>query len=306
MKPITTFGEIERTLLERGECATVALAGSNDSYSLAALARARELGFVRMVLIGDRTHTLEALREAGVSAEGCEFIDCGNEEECARIAVKMVREGSADLPMKGLLQTSAYMHAILDKEHGLLPPGGLLSQSTLVEGEDGAGFFQVTDCAINIAPNVHQKADIIRNAVSLAHELGSKMPRVAVVSAVEKVNPKIPSTVDAVELKEAYLRNEFEGCVIDGPLALDNAVSEEAARHKRIPGAVAGHADILVMPDLCAGNIFTKSLTFYAHMVSAGCLLGTSSPVIATSRTDTPENKYNGILVALLHRRSRA
>lgn len=298
---IKTFAEIEETLIRQGKRAVVALAGSNDSYSIRALELARRKGLVKAILIGNKAETLAALAEAEVSPDNFELVACDDDDECARRAVAMVHEGTADMPMKGLLQTSSYMHAILNKEVGLLPKGGLLSQSTLVEKAGKTGFFQVTDCAINIAPGYEQKADIVRNAVCLAHSLGCECPRVAMVSAIEKVNPKIPSTVEAHDLRDAWKRGEFDGCVIDGPLALDNAISEEAAQHKGIDGEVAGHADILVMPDLCAGNILTKSLTFYAHMTSAGCLLGTTTPVIATSRTDTPENKYNGILVSLLH-----
>ena len=223
------------------------------------------------------------------------------QEENARRAVAMVHEGKADMPMKGLLQTSAYMHAVLDKHMGLLPQGGLLSQSTLVEWTKEGRMFQITDCAINIAPDVQQKKKIVENAVRFAHRLGCECPKVAVVSAVEVVNPKIPSTVEAAALKQACLNGELPGCIVGGPLGLDNAVSLQAARHKGVTDPAAGSADILVMPELCAGNIFTKSITFFAGLRSAGVLLGTTTPVIATSRTDTPENKYHGILMSLLN-----
>ena len=204
--------------------------------------------------------------------EAYELIPCETDEESAKRAVAMVHEGRADMPMKGLLQTSTYMHAILDKSMGLLPPGGLLSQSTLVEWPKEHRLFQITDCAINIAPNLDQKRKIVQNAVNFAHNLGCECPKVAMVSAVEILNPKIQSTVDAVALKQECEEGKIQNCVVGGPLGLDNAVSRAAAAHKGVKDPVAGQADILVMPDLCSGNIFTKSLTFFAGMRSAAAL----------------------------------
>ncbi|MDR2751484.1 MAG: hypothetical protein LBC41_12560, partial [Clostridiales bacterium] len=175
----------------------------------------------------------------------------------------------------------------------------LLSQATIVENPEENRLFFVTDCAINIAPNFAKKKLIIENAVGLASALGYENPKVAAISAIEIANPKIPSTMDAKALQEANERGDIRGCIIAGPLALDNAVSRESARHKDISGPIAGDADILLMPDLAAGNIFTKSLTFYAKMNSAGTILGASCPIIGTSRTDTPSNKYLAILIGL-------
>ena len=171
---------------------------------------------------------------------------------------------------------------------------------TLVEDQKEQRLFQITDCAINIAPNLEQKRKMIENAVGLAGCLGVGLPKVAVVSALEEVNPKIPSTVDAAELARDNREGRIRGCIVEGPLGFDNAVSREAAKHKGIDSQVAGQADIIVVPDLCSGNILTKSIIFFTNMPSCGTLLGTSVPVIAVSRTDTPENKYRGILVSLL------
>ena len=296
-----TFKQIEQYILASGVKKRIALAGAHDSYSLEAVVHARRQGVATALLLGDTAAISELLRGMDEPLEAYELIQCDTEDECARRTVALVHEGKADLPMKGLLQTSSYMRAVLDKQMGLLPPGGLLSQSTLVEWPQENRLFQITDCAINIAPGYEQKVKLIENAVVLAHKLGCELPKVAAISAVETVNPKIPSTVEADQLKAACAAGQITGCLVGGPLALDNAISLEAARHKGISDPVAGCADILVMPDLCAGNIFTKSLTFFAGMTSAGALLGTTTPVIATSRTDTPQNKYNGILVALLN-----
>lgn len=297
----STFDQVEQYVLQSNVRKRIALTGAHDSYSLEAVVHARRRGVATAALLGDVEKIRALLRGMDEPEEAYELIPCETDEESAKRAVAMVHEGRADMPMKGLLQTSTYMHAILDKSMGLLPPGGLLSQSTLVEWPKEHRLFQITDCAINIAPNLDQKRKIVQNAVNFAHNLGCECPKVAMVSAVEILNPKIQSTVDAVALKQECEEGKIQNCVVGGPLGLDNAVSRAAAAHKGVKDPVAGQADILVMPDLCSGNIFTKSLTFFAGMRSAGVLLGTATPVIATSRTDTPENKYRGILMSLLN-----
>lgn len=296
-----TFKDIEDYVLKQGICKKVVLMNAHDSHSLPAVADAKRKGVITAALIGNGERIAEMLKGLGEPVADYEIIHNTDDAECARQAIAMVKEGRADYPMKGLMQTADFMRAILDKENGLLPPGNLLSQATIVEHPADHKMFLVTDCAINIAPDYDQKVKIVENAVSLAHKLGYEKPKVAAVSALEIPNPKIPSTMDARALQEANEQGQITGCIIGGPLALDNAVSAEAARHKGVRGPVAGDADILLMPDLAAGNIFTKSLTFYANMTSAGTLLGTSTPVIAASRTDTPQNKYYAILIALLH-----
>lgn len=203
--------------------------------------------------------------------------------------------------MKGLMQTSNFMKAILNKKMGFFPSDNLLSQATVLQFTAENRFLIITDCAVNIAPDVEAKAKITANAVKLAHKLGIEKPNIAFLSAVEKVNPKISSTIDAVELVKRAEKGEFgEIGYAAGPLALDNAINEEAARHKGIDSCVCGHADIFVMPDLCAGNIFTKALTFFAHLESAGTLNGSDIPAIMTSRTDTLEDKYYSILTSVI------
>jgi phosphate butyryltransferase len=295
-----TFAEIEKSILDSHIQKRIALMNAHDSHSLPALAAAKKKGLVTAVLLGDEACIKKLLRECGEAPGDYEIIHNTDDADCARQGVALIREGKADYPMKGLMQTSDFMHAILDKEQGLLPPGALLSQATIVEYPQENRFFLVSDCAINIAPGYEQKVKIIQNAVALAHSLGYACPKVAVLSALEMVNPKIPSTLEAARLQEAGEKGEMGQCIVAGPLALDNAISPEAAAHKGLAGPVAGNADILIVPDLAAGNIFAKSLIFFGKMNSAGTLLGTSTPVIAASRTDTPENKYNAILAALL------
>ncbi len=302
---IRELSELEARLGKGGKRASVALAGAHDPAALAALMQAVERGYAHGLLLGDREKILEELDRQGLAAHDCEIIPVdGGEQEAADRAVRMVSGGEADIPMKGLMQTSSFMRALLNKEWGLLPPDALLSQATIFEQNvNNPGretrLMLLTDCAINIAPDLEAKKKILANGVELARGLGFEAPRAAVVTPLEVVNPKIQSTVDACEL-QAWAAEGLPGCEVEGPLALDNAVCGEAARHKGVSGPVAGHADILLLPDLGAGNILFKSLVFFARANCCAALCGTSSPVVMTSRTDTPTNKYYSVLLAIL------
>ena len=296
-----SFKEMEEYLLTNGIKKTVALANAQDDVALSALIHAKRTGVVNAVLIGDVARIRELLVKEGEDPADYQIIESDEERKSADMACQLVKDGKADVPMKGLMQTANFMKAILNREMGFFPKGNILSQATVLFFAAENRFMIITDCAVNITPDVEAKEKITANAVKLAHKLGIARPNIAFLSAVEKVNPKIQSTVDAAELAERFNNNyASEIGLAAGPLALDNAVSEEAARHKGIDSPVCGHADILVVPDLCSGNIFTKGLTFFAHMESAGTLNGADIPVIMTSRTDTPEDKYYSILTSVI------
>lgn len=295
------FREIEETILASKIKKRIALAGAHDSYSLEAVIYAKNKGLISATLLGKVDEIRNILLSMNEDPTEYEMVECEDDEVSSKLAVAMVYDKRADIPMKGLIQTSSFMRAILDKEKGLLPSGGLICQSTIVEYPKENRLFQISDCAINIAPDYEAKVKIIENTVKLAKTLGIELPKVAIISALEVVNPKIPSTVDAQKLKQANEQKLIQGCIVGGPFALDNAISIEAAKHKGITDPVAGQADILVVPDLCTGNVLTKSLIFFSQMKTAGTLLGTTTPVIAASRTDTAENKYHAILIALLN-----
>ena len=296
----STFEQIEAAILASGIKKVVALAGAHDSYALDAVLEATRNNLIEAVLIGHEVEIRSLLEKGGEDPAKFQIIDCDDDKEMTKIAVRLIHEGKADIPMKGLLQTSDYMRPILDKEAGLLQPGGLISQATLFEFEQEGRFFLLGDCAINIAPDTEHKKQIIKNTIALMHKLGIEQPKIACLSAVEIVNPKIPSTVQADELKRACAAGEFGNAIVAGPLAFDNAISSVAAEHKGINDPVAGRADFLLCPDLCTGNALTKAISFFSNMKSAGVLLGTSAPLISASRTDTPENKYRAILLGLL------
>lgn len=292
-----TFEEIEQSILsETTGRKRLVLAGAADHEALSAVVTARRRGLIDAILLGNAAEILAILAELGEREEDYRIEETASEEESANRAMQMVHGGEADIPMKGLMQTASFMRAVLNREYGLVPEGALLSQTTVLEWPEKEKLLFISDCAINIAPDCAAKEKILRNAVELAHRLGVEMPRVAVISAVEVVREKIPSTLDAQKLAGM----DWNDCIVGGPFALDNAVSEAAAEHKGIRQPAAGKADILIMPDLCTGNVFTKSLTFFAHLRSAGAVCGPNVPLVMTSRADTPENKYFSILTAVM------
>ena len=275
----------------------IALANAHDEPALSAVVNARRKGVVEGTLVGKKNEIIAMLHEMGESEKDYEIVDFDGEElEAAKIAVQLVREGKADIPMKGILQTSNFARAILNKETGLIPTGGrrLVSQCGIFEYE--GRFVMITDAAINIAPDVETQIGIVENALPVARALGIDCPKVAVLSAVENVTEKMPSTVSAKEIAERGV----EGCVISGPLALDGAISMESVKHKAIHDPVAGQADILLVPFIEIGNVLYKACTYIAGKTMASTICGASCPVIITSRADTPDSKYYSILMAVL------
>ena len=293
---LRNFAQMEEFVLKQNGKKKIALAAAHDAVALEALLTAVDKHIADAALIGDAGKIRALLAQLGREPSAFEIIQESDDRAMVDRAVAMVRAGQADIPMKGLMHTATFMKGILSKETGLLEPGELLSQASVFEDAGQDRLFIVADCAVNIQPCVEEKVKITENCLKLAGTLGIAEPKVALVSAVETVNPKIPSTVEASEVKKLLAGR----CLIDGPLALDNAIDAEAAAHKGIGGPVAGSADILIMPDLWSGNIFSKGLVFYAHMKGAGTLNGLSSPVVMSSRTDTVENKYLSVLTAVL------
>lgn len=276
----------------------IAVAVAQDAEVLIAVRKAADLGIVKPVLVGEEAAIKAIASEINVSLDGMEIIDEADKIEACRKAVKLVHDGDADVVMKGIVDTSVILKAVLDKDIGLRE-SPVLSHVALF-GVDGFDrLLYITDAAMCIAPDVEQKAHIIGNAVKVAHALGNDNPIVTCLCAVEKVNPKMQATLDAAELVERNKRGEIAGCTVCGPLALDNAVSVEAAKHKGITDPNAGKADILLVPYIEAGNIFYKSLTYMAKAQNAGMIVGAKAPVVVTSRADSDETKLNSIALAI-------
>jgi phosphate butyryltransferase len=273
----------------------VVLAGTtHEEVEIAS--EAYKLGIADFILIGNQTIIMEALSSFGIRCGEIEIIHEENDKTAAKLALQMVKEGKADIPMKGLMHTRTFMKAVLSREYGL-NQNKRISQITIFDGIRGELQF-LTDCAINIRPNLKEKIGIIENAVEIAKHFGYINPLVALLGSVETVVEELPDSMDSAILTQMNRRGQIKDCVIDGPLSLDNAISEEAAMKKGIKSEVAGKATILVAPELLVANTMGKALTYYAKIKSASVISGTTSPVIMTSRTDTIENKINAIALA--------
>ncbi len=295
------FAQIEKLILEKKIKKTIALAGSQNADALASVVDAHRKGVADAILIGDIEHTHALLRELDESPDGYTFIKEPDSVAAANIACQLVADGKADFPMKGKVSTADFIRAVLDKTRGFVPKGGLISQTTIVENTQTHRMMLITDCAINIAPDYAAKVKIMQNAVALAHLLGIECPKVAAVAPIETINPAMQSTVDAAMLAKASERGQFKGCVVDGPLGLDNAINLEAAHMKDITNSpVAGFADILLMPELTPANFVHKVFHYYTDMHVVGVVCGTKVPVVMTSRTDEAICKYYAILVCIL------
>ena len=279
---------------------TVAVAAAHDASVIRAVKEATDAGIAEAVLVGRRDEILRLAGKEGLALEERAVVDEPDEVRAAKRAVAMVRDGQADIPMKGHLHTDDFLRAVLDRETGLRLPGVVMSHVFVVEVPAMDRFLFVTDGAMNIAPDLERKADILLNAVHLANAFGVPEPRVACLAAVELLNPAMPATVEATCLAKMGDRGQFSPrCVVDGPFALDNAISERAAEHKGIGGPVAGKADILLVPDIEAGNVLAKALVYFAGCRLAGTVVGARAPVVLTSRADTAESKMLSIAAAV-------
>ena len=277
----------------------IAVAAAQEHSALEAALDARAAGIAEPILVGD----LEAIRamaaELGADLTGLRLIEEKDYAKAAAVAVALVRSGEADVLMKGVLDTSILLKAALNKENGL-NAGRLTSHVAVMESPQYHKLFIVTDAAINIAPDLQGKLDIIANAVRVSRALGVDRPKVALLAAVEKVNDKMPCTVDAAVITMMNRRGQIKDCLVDGPLALDNAISAESARIKKIVSDVAGDADVLVAPDIEAGNLLYKALLDLGGAKGAGIVAGAAKPIVLTSRADSRETKLASIALAVL------
>jgi phosphate butyryltransferase len=293
-----SFSELLALAEKRGP-RKISVAVAEDRDVLGAIKACKDLRMISPILVGDKSKIQQISEEIDFELSDVEIIDEKDGLQASRIATELVSTGKAEILMKGLIDTSIIMKQVLDKEIGLRT-GKIISHVAVFDVETYHKIFFVTDAAMNISPDVDQKKEIIENAVKLAHSLEINNPKVAVIGAKEKVSPKMEATVHAKELTDMYKRGEITGCIVEGPFALDNAISKEAALHKGIESTVAGDADILLVPDIDAGNVLYKSLTFLAKAKSAGIILGTKAPIVLTSRADSQEAKIYSIALGVL------
>ncbi len=295
------------TLLERCralEPVIAAVAHPCETTALTGAVEAAEARLISPILVGPQQKIREVAKEAGLNIDPYPIEDVPHSHAAAAKAVELIRLARAEVLMKGSLHTDELMGAVVSSATGLRT-ARRISHSFVMSVPTYPKPLIVTDAAINIAPTLEDKRDICQNAIDLAHSLGRSMPKVAILSAVETVTTKIPSTIDAAALCKMADRGQITGAILDGPLAMDNAISLEAAKTKGIASPVAGDADILVAPDLEAGNILAKQLTFLANADAAGLVLGARVPIILTSRADNVRTRMASCGVALLFAHAR-
>ena len=285
--------------LKVAEKKTLAVAVAQDEPVLEAVKAAKDKGIADAILVGDKAKIEEVATKIDMDLTEFEIIHEEDVKKAALKAIELVSSGAADMVMKGLVDTATFLRSVLNKEVGLRT-GNLMSHVSVFEIEGIDRLILLTDAAFNTYPDLKQKVQIINNSVMVAKACGIENPKVAPICAVEVVNPDMPATVDAALLSKMSDRGQIKGCIVDGPLALDNAISEEAAHHKGVTGLVAGKADILLLPNIDVANVMYKSLTYTAPTKNGGILVGTSAPVILTSRADSFETKVNSIALAAL------
>ena len=279
-----------------------------DTVSLEGVVEAARLGLIAPILVGPPARLQAAAAAAGLDIARLPQLPSEHSHDSAAKAVELVRQGKAEALMKGSLHTDELMGAVVSRESGIRS-ARRISHCFVMDVPGHADPLIITDAAVNIAPTLEEKVDIVQNAIELAHALGAVEARVAALSAMETVNPKVPSTIEAAALCKMADRGQITGAVLDGPLALDNAISPEAAAIKKIASPVAGRANVLVVPDLEAGNMLAKSLTFLVGADAAGIVLGARVPIILTSRADAVITRLASCAVASLvaeARRTRA
>ena len=281
-----------------------AVAHPCDASSLEGAMEAARLGLIVPTLVGPRERILAVAAKAGINLLETRIVDAPHSEASAAMAVQLVREGKAEALMKGSLHTDELMAAVVKRDTGLRT-ARRVSHCFVMDVPGHDQVLIITDAAVNIAPTLEDKVHILQNAIDLAHALGMPEVRVAILSAMETINPKVPSTIEAAALCKMLDRGQITGALVDGPLALDNAINLAAAKIKKIDSPVAGRANVLLVPDLEAGNMLAKSLSFLAGADAAGVVLGAKVPIILTSRADSVLTRLASCAVAVMVAKAR-
>jgi phosphate butyryltransferase len=294
---LTKLSQLKELVDKEHKPKKMVLAASEDAHSLCAVVDAANQKIIRPILVGDKEKTIGLAEILNLDISKYELIHADTPLEAVTLSVKMVHDGKADVLMKGRVGTADMLSCVLNKEYGLRT-GKLLSHFAYFEVETYHKLIAVTDVAMNIAPTLTEKISILNNAVRILNNLGISKPKVAVLGAIEKVNTEMNATLDAALLSKMNQRDQILNCIVDGPLAFDNAVSVESAKHKEIKSEVAGDTDLLLMPDIEVGNVLYKSLVFFAKAKVASMIVGASAPIVLTSRSDSEQAKFDSILLA--------
>lgn len=285
------------SLAKEKETRRLVVAAAADKPVLEAVKKTSQEGIIIPVLVGNKIEIEKISKEINFDLSNIQIYEENNPALASVKAVSLINEGKADILMKGLVSTAPLLKAVLNKSNGLRK-ATTLSHFALIESPYYHKLLGITDAAMNIAPEFTEKVSIINNSIEVFHRLGNMNPKVAIIGPLEMVNPKIESTMHAAMLTVMNQRGQIKACIIDGPFAIDNAVSKKAAEHKGIKSAVAGDADILVAPELNSGNILYKSLMFLGGCTSAAVIMGARVPIVLTSRADTDKSKMMSIALA--------
>ncbi len=285
-----------KELALRNKPKRLVLAAAGDEHSIDAVIEAYKMGVIEPVLVG-RKEEIYRLADNCKALDQLEIYDIANDKEIVKKSVQLLVAGEADIMMKGNVTTATLLKGVLNKEYGMQHKS-FMSHFAIFELEKYHKLLAITDVALNILPSLDHKVHIVENAVSFIRKIGIDQPKVAALSAIEMVNEKMPSTLDAALLSIMQRRGQIKNCLIDGPLAFDNAISLESKKQKKLGGEVAGNADILLVPNVESGNILYKSMVAFAGAKVAGIVLGADFPIVLTSRADSEETKLNSILLA--------
>jgi len=294
---VKSFDDL-RAKLDKAAPKAIAVAAAHDKHTLEALFAAAKALPMRCIPVGDRQKILEIAAELGETIDAGSIIDCGDDADCARLAVSLVREGRANVLMKGILETGTLMKAVLDRETGIRD-SGIMSHFAMLEIPAYHKVVIGTDGGILTNPTLEQKADIVRNAVSFCRKLGYGLPKIAALCASESVSDKMPETVDAAALQRMCENGELGDCLLEGPLSFDIAIDPESARVKGKASAITGDVDILLVPNITTGNVFVKGLLYWGGAKMAGCVIGARAPIVLLSRGASAEEKMLSILLCL-------
>ena len=295
---IKSFAELVERAQKLGPARVVVIEAHNPDV-LESLKDAEPLGLAKPILVGDPAKIERVAREVGYHVRPETLLPAADEDESLRLSINLVRDGKADFLMKGKVTTAKMIRGVLDKERGLRT-GRLLSQVALFQVAHIPRLLILTDAAINIAPTLEQKVDICRNAIEVAHALGIEEPKVALLAALEFVNPAMPATIDAAALTLMNRRGQITGAYLEGPLAMDVPFSRFAAERKNIQSPLVEAVDILVAPDIEAANILGRAAIYLAGAETGGVVMGTKTPLVLLSRAEPPQAKINSIALALL------
>ncbi|MBU1012862.1 MAG: bifunctional enoyl-CoA hydratase/phosphate acetyltransferase [Bacteroidetes bacterium] len=275
----------------------IVVASAGDEHVLEAIRNARAEGIIEPILVGDERNIRDLSKKINFDLEGIRVINIEDKEQAAIMAVSLIKNGEAEILMKGLVSTGILMKCVLDKDNGLRK-GSTLSHVALFETPFYHKLLGVTDAAMNVSPDLEKKIAIIENAIQVFHGLGNPNPKVAIVGSVETVNPKMEATMHAATISMMNYRKQIKGCIIDGPLAIDNAVSKKASELKNITSDVAGDVDLILGPDIDGANILYKTLSFLGGASAAAVIMGATVPIVLTSRADSERSKFLSIALA--------